>query len=247
MYGKNTLLEFVKRCGLDKVATFADGAIVNPGRFPVAAVETDGAVLFADLPGYSRKAQELDGVACAYLVSHFFTLFEQTALPHGGIIDKFIGDEVMIVFPSAKCSGTPLKAGLSSAYVMLGNDFFSFSPKIGIAAGPITIAIVGADEVISVTALGNTVNLAARCTQCVDEPHSIKVATGDLSLVESVFGDDINKWKVEGPREFYPNNMKMTLAVDIRRETEFIQQSDYQTEIVKSAKYAREQGAVIQC
>ena len=48
---------------------------------------------------------------------------------------------------------------------MLENDPYAFSPKIGIASGIFAISIVGTTETYDITAIGHTVNLAARCAE----------------------------------------------------------------------------------
>ena len=114
--GKNQMLEYLMKCGIRGFATYSDGALFNPVMFPVGAVETDGAVLFADLPGFSKLATDLSPVECACYASHFFAWFEgEGGRRYGGIVDKFIGDEVMMVFPRNKCEIDPLEAALRTA------------------------------------------------------------------------------------------------------------------------------------
>jgi class 3 adenylate cyclase len=245
MYGKRTLLEYLKSSGLKNVASFSNGALVNPGRFSVAAVETDAAILFADLPGYSRMATEIDGVECAYLVSHFYTWFDQGAKPYGALIDKFIGDELMLVFPADECEGEPLRAAIHAAHAMLDGDAFGFSPKIGIAHGRVTIAIVGTNDAMSVTALGETVNLAARCVQGL-ETQTIRVATEDTKLAASIFDTQSQRWSICGPCGFTPKNMDKTQVLIIERNTVFVPQFNYREDLRKAATFARENGAVIE-
>jgi class 3 adenylate cyclase len=72
MLGTNRLLDYLKKHGVTTVSMCSDGALLNPVEFPLAAVETNGSILFADLPGYSKLASQLDPAECAYVVNHFF-------------------------------------------------------------------------------------------------------------------------------------------------------------------------------
>src|ERR1035437_9121319 len=104
------LLDFMITRGLSAATIIEDGAILNPATFPVAAIETSGAILFADLPGYSKLAKNLSPAELACFVSLFFAWFDGEARRyHGGIVDKFIGDEIMVVFLAAECKEDPLK------------------------------------------------------------------------------------------------------------------------------------------
>ena len=79
MQHRNLLMDYLKEQGVKNIASFSDGALLNPVKFQLAAIETRGAILFADLPGYSKLSQELSPVECAYMVSHFFSWFEGEA------------------------------------------------------------------------------------------------------------------------------------------------------------------------
>ena len=203
MLGRNLLLEYLKKRGVNDVVTFSDGALLKPVRFPLAALETHGAVLFADLPGYSKLASRLEPAECAAVVSHFFAWFEgEAAQPFGGIVDKFIGDEVMVVFPHTECKLPPLQAAMNTARVMLENDPYAFDPKIGIAAGSFAVSVVGTAETVDVSAMGYTVNLAARCAGSTKGLHAISIATDDIGAVEDVFKNDV--WELCPPAPFEP-------------------------------------------
>ena len=55
-------------------------------------------VLFADLAGYTKLAQELDAEEVHALLGRFFDLADASVAEHGGTVDKHIGDCVMAVF-----------------------------------------------------------------------------------------------------------------------------------------------------
>jgi len=244
--GKDQLLAYLMKCGIRDFATYSDGALLNPVMFPVGAVETDGAVLFADLPGFSRLATDLSPVECACYASHFFAWCEgEGGRRYGGIVDKFIGDEVMMVFPRNKCEIDPLEAALRTASAMLAHDPYAFEPKIGIAAGPFAIALVGTHTTRAISAVGHTVNLAARCVQAAREPKTIKVATDDLELIARVFQDQVNDWEVSGPSKFEPRNMALAQVVHIRRKPMWTPNFDFLAGIREIVAQARKNGSVL--
>jgi class 3 adenylate cyclase len=242
MIRNDGLLQFLqKHC--ETFLLFDDGAAVNPVKFPFGAVETEGAILFADLPGYSSRSSKMTPVECAYFTSHFFAWFEgQAGRRFGGIVDKFIGDEVMVVFPQSEIKLSPLEAAMQTARAMLDFDPYGFDPKIGIANGPFAVALVGTERVAMASAMGNTVNLAARCCCAMKEPHTIRIASEDLTGVKQVFQDD--RWDVRNPSSFDPRNMASVHVIDVFRRTEWIANFDYFQDIRESVKYAREKGVI---
>jgi hypothetical protein len=55
-------------------------------------------VLFADIAGYTKLADELDAEEVHALLGSFFDLADASVVDHGGTVDKHIGDCVMAVF-----------------------------------------------------------------------------------------------------------------------------------------------------
>lgn len=240
---KSKLMDYLARRGPQKRAVFPDGALYKPSEFPVAAVETNGAVLFADLPDFSKHAAKLDPVETACYVSHFFAWFEGSAGRHfGGIVDKFIDDEIMCVFLPGECVGPPLEAALRTAYAFLDRDAFAFYPKIGIASGPLAVTLVGTESNSFVTAMGHTVNLAARCAGGIVE-KSIRIATDDATVVADLFKGP--EWEVSELHEEKLKGIDEKVSVmDVERTTFRAFNFDYWADVRKRAKFAREHGAV---
>ena len=59
---------------------------------------TDAAVLFADLVGFTRRCEQLTPEAVVEDLNTWFSVVDPIIHAHGGIIDKRIGDAVMVVF-----------------------------------------------------------------------------------------------------------------------------------------------------
>src|SRR5574337_530640 len=67
--------------------------------FPVKGREIDATVLFSDIAGFSRRTLDLNPTETLIFVNNFFAWISAEALRETrGIVDKYIGDELMIVF-----------------------------------------------------------------------------------------------------------------------------------------------------
>lgn len=222
-----TLREFLKNCEPTINALFEDGALRNPNRFPLYGRIVEGAVLFADLPGYSRIGESSSPEVCAYVINHFFAWMEEEGIKrYGGIIDKFIGDEVMVVFSREFHNNDPIEAALNTAKSMILGDHWTFEPKIGIASGKFLICCIGSEQRFDVSVVGHTVNLAARCVSSLQGGKSIKVATQDAAIINKIFSEH-DDWKIIGPQLESFKNMSPIQVVQINCKFVSILNFDY--------------------
>ncbi|MFL5844304.1 MAG: adenylate/guanylate cyclase domain-containing protein [Solirubrobacteraceae bacterium] len=142
-------------------------AIVPDGwseRFPVKGREIDATVLFADITGFTARTADLDPTETLSFVNHFFTWIAAEALRNRpGIVDKYIGDEIMVVFSKEFGSASPFLDAVHTARWMGQNDVLAFTPHIGIASGRVIVGYAGTPLKYSCSVFGRPVALAARC------------------------------------------------------------------------------------
>lgn len=137
--------------------------------------ETISAVVgFADLRGFTELSNELPGDTLIALLNAYFEAITTSVEAHGGEVLKFIGDEVMTVFPY----GCPESAREASRQALLAaRDAVekiseinrtccekSQELRVGIAlhAGDVFFGNVGAQTRLDFTVVGPVVNLASR-------------------------------------------------------------------------------------
>lgn len=132
--------------------------------FPVKGREIEATVLFADITSFSSRTLDLSPTETLIFVNWFFAWVTAEALHGGkGIIDKYIGDELMIVFSREFGSDDPFEEAVQTARWMAENDAWSFKPHVGIASGPVIVAYVGTPLKYNCSVFGAPVALAARC------------------------------------------------------------------------------------
>jgi len=185
----NTLLEYYHAHKLDVDQEYTDGALINPNTYPLKYKISKGAILFADLPNFTKLSREQTIENTIKYINRFYAWIEAEAINlYNGIVDKFIGDAIMIVFPNDLHDNAIISA-LHTAKSIIEEDSHDYSPKIGIAAGEYAICEVGTTKRNEVTVIGSTVNLAARC---VDNCQSNNIKTADCNnkLIEEVFNDN---------------------------------------------------------
>jgi class 3 adenylate cyclase len=161
--------------------------------FPVKGREIEAAVLFADISGFSTRTLDMTPAATLVYVQNFFAWVTAEAL-HGrpGIVDKYIGDEVMVVFSDEFGSEDPFVDAVQAAAAMSRHDVHAYCPHIGIASGQVIVGYAGTALRYNVSAFGAPVALAARCA-------SVRPADPD-TMVSSTIVMPASDW---GDREIH--------------------------------------------
>lgn len=132
--------------------------------YPVKGREIEATVLFADITGFSRRTLDLSPAETLIFVNWFFAWIGAEALRgRPGIIDKYIGDEVMVVFSKEFGSPDPFVEAVQTARWMSQNDAWAFLPHVGIASGRVMVGYAGTPLKYNCSVFGAPVALAARC------------------------------------------------------------------------------------
>ncbi len=131
--------------------------------FPVCGREIEASILFADISRFSARTLALSSTETLVFVNDFFTWMTGPLMSRRGVVDKYIGDEIMVVFSNEFGSPDAFVDAVQAARWMIENDGRGFSPHIGIASGLVTVGYVGTSLNHDCSVFGAAVSLAARC------------------------------------------------------------------------------------
>ncbi|HSB41114.1 MAG TPA: adenylate/guanylate cyclase domain-containing protein [Methylomirabilota bacterium] len=131
------------------------------------------AVLFADLRGFTRLAERKLPYDVVFILNRYFEAVGSAITDAGGIVNQFTGDGVMALFgvdggPEAGCRQAVRAAGAMVARVQelsrtLAADLdAALQLGIGIHSGPAVVGRMGYASTTYLTAVGDTVHVAAR-------------------------------------------------------------------------------------
>ena len=158
-------------------------------------------VFFSDIKGFTDLSDSLDPDLLAELINEYLSAMTEIALKHGGTIDKFIGDAILVFFGDPESDGLKKDASkcLSMAIAMqnrvaeLDRNWREdrgitegLNVRIGISTGYCTVGNFGSVQRVDYTVLGSTVNLASRL-ESICQPKKIFVAPETKALLEKDF------------------------------------------------------------
>ena len=123
-------------------------------------------ILFADIVGFTRKAEKVDPMQVVELLNIALGILVKSIDKQGGYIDKFMGDAIMAIFEN------PLDAIIAAVEVqLLFNELNGFREmtgqeniqlRIGVHTGKVMIGNVGTPDRRDWTPVGDVVNTASR-------------------------------------------------------------------------------------
>lgn len=154
-------------------------------------------VLMSDVRGYSRIAERTDPSVLARQLNEHRRAMNAAILDQGGTVMQYVGDAVMAVFgapfPQADHAERALHAAAEmhrrQAEVDLGwsaKGLEPFGMGIGLSTGEVAAALLGSDERLEYTLVGDTVNLAQRL-QDLARPEGTTVASAATASLAPVW------------------------------------------------------------
>ena len=145
-------------------------------------------ILFSDLKGFTAISEKLGPEEIGHLLNDYFSTMNEVIFEHGGTIDKFIGDAVMVFFGAPKDLDAGLQAQQAVACGLAMQKRMRFfaerwaergagdvSMRIGIHQGEAVVGNFGSTQRMDYTCIGPAVNLASRI-ESASEPGEVFVS-----------------------------------------------------------------------
>jgi adenylate cyclase len=153
-------------------------------------------IFFSDIVGFTDISDGMEPERLAFFVNTYLTEMANVALEHGGTVDKFIGDAVLVFFGDPETGGDRSDALNCARMAIDMRDRVRRLEKVwhehgisqplrvrmGINTGYCTVGNFGSENRIEYTVLGSPVNLAARL-QTAAEPDTILLGQSTHVLI----------------------------------------------------------------
>jgi adenylate cyclase len=146
----------------------------------IAGEERNIVVLFADLRSFTAMAEHKLPYDLVFILNSYFKTAGEAIIRAGGIVDKFIGDGVMALFGVETDLKDGCRRALNAANEIV-NEVNQLSRLltaelaeplkigVGIHSGAAVVGRMGYGSAVSLTAIGDTVNVASRLQDLTKE------------------------------------------------------------------------------
>jgi adenylate cyclase len=211
---RKTLEDIARVRELDRRRAAAERARTNLARYfspnlvemlaerdePLGAVRRQTvAVLFVDIVGFTRMAEQMPPEAVVTMLREFHDRMTAQIFACAGTVEKYIGDAIFAVFglPTPGADDAPNALRCADRMIAALDDWnqeraASGEPPLGIGIGvnygAAVIGDVGSEHSLSFTVIGDTVNTASRL-QSLTRRFVTPLVVGD-ALVEAIRSGD---------------------------------------------------------
>lgn len=167
-------------------------------------------VLFSDLSGFTTTSEKLGPKVISAFLNEYLTKMNDIIFEHGGTIDKFIGDAIMVMFGAPQDipleeqaqRATDCAQAMQREMEKILKEWESegaghLRMRIGLHQGEAIVGNFGSDKRSDYTCIGPTVNLAARI-ESAGEPGRVFVSETLQAHLESSAVEDAGQFELKG-------------------------------------------------
>ena len=152
-------------------------------RLDLRGTQRDVTVLFCDIRGFTTYSECHAAPEVVHLLNTFFTAAVPAMEAEGGTVNSYIGDAVMVLFSAPAEQPDHAARAVRAAIEVVRRvhamaerwrelDAVDFRIGVGIHTGKVVVGTVGSPHRLDYTAIGDTVNTAARLESANKELHT---------------------------------------------------------------------------
>jgi adenylate cyclase len=168
---------------------------------PGSGMARDAAIVSVDIRGFTPLTQTMTPGQLVRFITEYQSRMVPVITPHGGAIDKFLGDGLLVTFGAVKKSATYAADALRAIdSIMAAADSWNAErqeqglPPVGIgaaaASGSIVCGVIGDAERLEYTVLGDAVNVSAKLESHTKQEKVRALATAQAYEAALVQGFD---------------------------------------------------------
>ncbi|PCI42896.1 MAG: adenylate cyclase [Proteobacteria bacterium] len=157
----------------------------------------DVTILFADIRDFTRLSHNSEATRIVAMLNRYFEMVVDIVFKHGGTVDKFIGDEIMVLFGTPLAMEDAADRAVDCALEMQGSlKKFNLDQEkyeeddihigVGINSGEVVVGSIGSTRTMQYTCIGDAVNVASRLTSHA-KPSEVIISDVTKKRLKKVF------------------------------------------------------------
>ncbi len=166
-------------------------------------------VLFADIRGFTAMSENMEASSVLQMLNEYFEVMVEVVFNHEGTVDKFVGDEIMVIWGAPVKHTDDTMRAVESAIAMQ-RALLEFNETrasegqrpihigIGINTGELVAGYIGSTRTMSYSVIGDTVNTAARLCSAAKAGEIIISEATHRALEGSLKTKALDPIKVKG-------------------------------------------------
>jgi class 3 adenylate cyclase/HAMP domain-containing protein len=187
----------------------ADSIIAGQSDVKLATTRKNLTVCFADIRGFTGIAERMEPEELIDLLNEYFAAQTEIVFNHGGTLDKYYGDGMMVFFgdpiPYADHAERAVRMALEMREKLpeLQKRWFMRQQErlhigIGISTGYVTVGNIGSPARLDYTVIGNNVNLASRLADSAAPGQILVTERTMVQIQEFIEAREHGEQMVEG-------------------------------------------------
>jgi adenylate cyclase len=194
---RDELREREKKLGKYMTASIMEHVLA--GKVQLGGESLRVTILFTDIRSFTTISEKMDPQRLVGLLNEYFTEMVGIVMEQGGIVDKYIGDAIMVVFGAPVPKPEQDAANAMRAAVRMRKALQELNHRleargmqalrtgIGIHTGEVVAGNIGHDRRMEYTVIGDAVNLASRLeTNTKDLGCNVLISEDTYELVKDV-------------------------------------------------------------
>lgn len=152
----------------------------------IESYEKTLSVCFTDIVNFTPTVEQMAPEELTNWLNHYLNEMARIVIKHGGTLDKYIGDAVMVFFGDPNSQGVredALACVKMAQEMIFRTKIMGLDIRIGISTGECTVGNFGSFDRMDYTIIGKEVNVAARL-EGTAEPGRILISETTYDLVK---------------------------------------------------------------
>lgn len=181
--------------------------------------EREATVFFSDVRGFTTLSESLTPIQLTQFLNRYLTLMTDIALSHRGVVDKYIGDAIMVFWGAPLSNPNHVLDTMRASLAMIdalhafnkdsaGRKDPPIDIGIGFNSGKVIAGNMGSEQRFDYTVMGDTVNLASRL-EGQTKTYGIHIIASEYTMAmiskeeldhHGIYAREIDRIRVKGKK-----------------------------------------------